>query len=64
VKSLAFGSLPRGKQPVSPASLLPSSAGDFATGVREWFHSEPLGAAPVMPVAATTNSTGVGRMMP
>jgi hypothetical protein len=42
----------RGKQPVSPVGPLPSSAAGFASGVRDWFHSKPAGAAPAMSVAA------------
>ncbi len=58
VTSLAFGSLPRGKRPVSPASPLPSSADGFAIGARERFRSEPFGATPAMSVAATNTVDG------
>ncbi len=53
MKSLAFGSLPRGKRLVSPASPLPSSPAGFAGSVRDCLLSEPDGAAPAMSVAAT-----------
>jgi para-aminobenzoate synthetase component 1 len=44
--------LPRGKRPVSPPRLLPSSAAGFAGVVRGRLHSGPSGAAPAMSVAA------------
>jgi hypothetical protein len=38
---------------------LPSSAAGVAGGVRDWFHSKPLRAAPAMSVAATKNRESV-----
>jgi len=45
----------RGKRPVSPVDPLPSSAGGFATGVRDLAHGERFRAAPAMSVAAAKN---------